>query len=528
MSMIPLLAGHGTSMVGPSFWVVSTSLEDPVHISSGTPLSPSPSTLASAAVTAPSALLTSHITHLRGAWHNFLWFGWFGFNGGSALAASLKAIQACIVTNLAASVGGLTWMFWDYRLEKKWSAVGFCSGAISGLVAITPASGFVGARKFSCVTQIIGIFAAHGVGGIVGNLLTALFAQSSVAAFDGLEIPGGWIDHHYIQLGYQLADSVAGFAYAFGMTTIILWIMHFIPYLRIRVDEETEILGIDDAEMGEFAYDYVGLESEIGHSPKAEVGATGGAGNPTTTLSMRPALMEANQRSINYFLFHRPIFYNIKYYYSHDIPFCRMPLLRNTISYPIAAITSVTNTIASILLIYQLRVQTQFGARLLFPSASLLLQLYPSKIVDVRYQSATIVRDALFIVMSITILRAFVLIRIPTPVSSCVANAMPYSPNDDMFVRLDYLPNVTTELYYQVIVVKTMSHVPPPPTSGAHTEVNKISLMLRDQRVQPQARSNSPLMISAIWVVVYLALYYRLRLSTSNWPGGTHTPRVLF
>jgi Amt family ammonium transporter len=77
----------------------------------------------------------------------FLWFGWFGFNGGSALSANLRAAQACIVTNLAASVGGLTWMLWDYRLEKKWSAVGFCSGAISGLVAITPASGYVGSRE---------------------------------------------------------------------------------------------------------------------------------------------------------------------------------------------------------------------------------------------------------------------------------------------------------------------------------------------------------------------------------------------
>jgi Amt family ammonium transporter len=92
----------------------------------------------------------------------FLWFGWFGFNGGSALSANYRATEACIVTNLAASVGGLTWMLWvsifgrielyhsndlsqDWRLERKWSAVGFCSGAISGLVAITPGSGFVGA-----------------------------------------------------------------------------------------------------------------------------------------------------------------------------------------------------------------------------------------------------------------------------------------------------------------------------------------------------------------------------------------------
>jgi len=216
-----------------------------------------------------------------------LWFGWFGFNGGSALSANLRAVQACIVTNLAAAVGGITWMLWDYRIEKKWSAVGFCSGAISGLVAITPASGYVGSpaaiafgvlggTACNFATQLkfllgyddaLDIFATHGIGGIVGNLLTGLFAQKSVAGFDGItEIAGGWIDHHYIQLGYQLADSVAGFAYSFVLTTVILWIMHYIPGLRLRTTEEAEILGIDDAEMGEFAYDYVGLEQEIGHS----------------------------------------------------------------------------------------------------------------------------------------------------------------------------------------------------------------------------------------------------------------------
>ena len=73
----------------------------------------------------------------------FLWVGWFGFNGGSALAANLRAVMACIVTHLAASTAAITWCLLDYRLEKKWSAVGFCSGAIAGLVAITPASGFV-------------------------------------------------------------------------------------------------------------------------------------------------------------------------------------------------------------------------------------------------------------------------------------------------------------------------------------------------------------------------------------------------
>lgn len=214
----------------------------------------------------------------------FLWFGWFGFNGGSALSANLRGVQACIVTNLAASVGGLTWMLWDWRLERKFSAVGFCSGAISGLVAITPGSGFVGAPaavafgvvggtacnfatklKFLInVDDTLDVFASHGVGGFVGCVLTGLFAQASVAGFDGITvIPGGWIDHNWVQLGYQIADGLSGFAYSLVMTTIICWLMHFIPFLRLRATEEAEIIGIDDAYLGEFAYDYVGIDPEL-------------------------------------------------------------------------------------------------------------------------------------------------------------------------------------------------------------------------------------------------------------------------
>jgi len=232
----------------------------------------------------------------------FLWFGWFGFNGGSALSANLRAAQACIVTNLAASVGGLTWMLWDWRLERKWSAVGFCSGAIAGLVAITPGSGFVGSPAAvlygfmagtvcNFATQLkfvfgyddcLDIFASHTIGGIVGNLLTGLFAQTSIADLDGSPpIPGGWLDHNYRQLGIQLADSVSGLAYSFVMTTIICWIMHFIPGLQLRASEEAEIIGIDDAEMGEFAYDYVGIEAELGMKDgDYRDGAAGGGREP--------------------------------------------------------------------------------------------------------------------------------------------------------------------------------------------------------------------------------------------------------
>lgn len=214
----------------------------------------------------------------------FLWVGWFGFNGGSALSANLRAIMACMVTNISAAVGGITWCLLDYRLEHKWSTVGFCSGVIAGLVAITPGSGFVPAwaaviygvvggaacnyaTKLKFVIEVddaLDIFAEHGVGGIVGNILTAFFAADYIAHLDGYsEYPGGWINHHWIQLGYQVADSVAGFAYAFGGTCIILFVMNLIPGLSLRASEQAEIMGIDDAELGEFAYDYVEITREV-------------------------------------------------------------------------------------------------------------------------------------------------------------------------------------------------------------------------------------------------------------------------
>ena len=185
--------------------------------------------------------------------------------------------------------------------------MGFCSGAIAGLVAITPGSGFVGSPAAvlfgfmagtvcNFATQLkfyfgyddcLDIFASHAIGGVVGNVLTGLFAQASVAGFDAIaDIPGGWLDHHYIQLGYQLADSTAGMSYSFVMTTIILWLMHYFPggFLRMRGSEEAEIVGLDEHDMGEFAYDYVGLEQEIGHEIESKenggLGVTSGGREP--------------------------------------------------------------------------------------------------------------------------------------------------------------------------------------------------------------------------------------------------------
>ncbi|KAK4185470.1 putative ammonium transporter [Podospora australis] len=210
----------------------------------------------------------------------FLWVGWFGFNGGSALAANTRAVMACVVTHISACCGGFTWCLLDYRLERKWSTVGFCSGVIAGLVAITPAAGYVppwSAVIFGVVGGIVcnfatklkfvfgideplDVFAEHGVGGIVGNLLTGIFAADWIARLDGAtEIAGGWVNQNYIQLGYQLADSVAGFSYSFVMTCVICFLLNLIPGLSLRVSPEVEELGLDDAELGEFAYDYVEL-----------------------------------------------------------------------------------------------------------------------------------------------------------------------------------------------------------------------------------------------------------------------------
>lgn len=206
----------------------------------------------------------------------FLWFGWFGFNGGSAGDASLRGFYANVNTNLAAACGGLTWMYLDwFRCGKKWTTVGMCSGAVAGLVGITPAAGFVPvyfAVPIGVITAIccnyavdlkhimkiddgVDVFALHGVGGFVGSFLTGLFAADYVAASDyGVEINGGWLNKHYVQLGYQLAASVSIDVWSFVLTSIILNIMNRIPFLKIRLSEDEEELGTDAAQIGEFTY----------------------------------------------------------------------------------------------------------------------------------------------------------------------------------------------------------------------------------------------------------------------------------
>lgn len=138
-------------------------------------------------------------------------------NGGSALAANDRATIALANTHFAGSMGGIVWAILDYRKARKWSMVGFCSGAVAGLVAITPACGFVGMPASFAIGALAGlgchfacdlkhyfgfddaldVFGVHGVGGLIGTFLTGIFAERSVAALDGSVIDGGWLDRHW-------------------------------------------------------------------------------------------------------------------------------------------------------------------------------------------------------------------------------------------------------------------------------------------------------------------------------------------
>ncbi|KAL2071718.1 hypothetical protein VTL71DRAFT_12953 [Oculimacula yallundae] len=195
-----------------------------------------------------------------------IWFGWFGFNGGSALNASVRAMLAGFNTNTAASFGILGWTLVDYfKNGKKFSIVGACEGAIAGLVGITPAAGYVGvwlAAVIGFVTAVVcallqdlntwlhideglDVFKLHGVGGMVGSFLTGIFASETISMLDGATSASGAIDGVGIQVGRQFAEITAISAYSFIVSAILLYILKFIPGMNLRVSEEAELNGLD-------------------------------------------------------------------------------------------------------------------------------------------------------------------------------------------------------------------------------------------------------------------------------------------
>jgi len=196
-----------------------------------------------------------------------LWFGWFGFNAGSAVAAGGLATNAFVVTNTAAAAAALTWMGLSWWLTGKPSVVGAASGAVAGLAAITPASGFVDAMPavligigagFFCYMAVrlrgifkfddtLDVFGVHGVSGTWGVLATGIFATAAVSGG-----ATGLIDGNAGQIGRQLAAIGATGGYSFVMTFAILKVLDWV--MGLRVSEEEELVGVDMSQHGERAY----------------------------------------------------------------------------------------------------------------------------------------------------------------------------------------------------------------------------------------------------------------------------------
>ncbi|CAF3431141.1 unnamed protein product [Rotaria sp. Silwood1] len=214
------------------------------------------------------------------------WFGWFGFNGGSGLRISSRAVLVCVVTNLAACTGGFTWCMLDYLFSKpkyKFTLFGFCMGSMAGLVCITPGSGYVSIpvslifgfigsicvyfgrkiKTFFKIDDAFDIFAQHAVGGFVGCLLTGIFAQKYIPAIDQVNISGGGLDGNWIQIVYQLTLASVGFVWSFVMTLIILLIMNKIPGLTLRTSTNGEIQGIDYDQFNEYTHDYIEFQRDL-------------------------------------------------------------------------------------------------------------------------------------------------------------------------------------------------------------------------------------------------------------------------
>jgi ammonium transporter, Amt family len=201
-----------------------------------------------------------------------LWFGWFGFNAGSAVGATPLAVSAFGTTHVAAAAAGLSWVLFDVTRGKKVSALGFCIGAVVGLVAITPAAGFVtipvsifiGAvaavisniaahwRASSKIDDTLDVFPCHGVGGMVGLIMTGIFANGAVnAAVTATGAKGNGLAYGNTALfTTHLLALVIVSAFAFCMSYALLFISDKI--IPLRVNEEEERMGLDVSQHDEF------------------------------------------------------------------------------------------------------------------------------------------------------------------------------------------------------------------------------------------------------------------------------------
>jgi len=202
-----------------------------------------------------------------------LWVGWFGFNAGSALAASALATSAFVATHMATAAAAMSWSIAEWIKNGRPSALGAISGAVAGLVAITPAAGFVapmpalaigfiaGLVCYYMVTKVKSIFGyddaldafgVHGAGGTIGALLTGVFAQQVINPIFGAGKAVGGMDGHWGQLGNQLVGVLIAWGFALVGTIVLLKITDMIT--GVRVSETEEIEGLDITQHGEEAY----------------------------------------------------------------------------------------------------------------------------------------------------------------------------------------------------------------------------------------------------------------------------------
>jgi Amt family ammonium transporter len=199
-----------------------------------------------------------------------LWLGWFGFNAGSGLAADGLAANAFLVTHLATAVAAVTWMALDWMINKKATIVGICTGAVAGLVAITPAAGssdalgafFIGLVAASvCYVFVayvkprlkyddsLDAFGVHGVGGFVGSILTGVFATQFVTGDGGAQ---GALYGDWKQLGIQTFVSLAAVVFSAVMTFVLFKIVDKTVGLRVTAQQEN--IGLDISQHGEIGY----------------------------------------------------------------------------------------------------------------------------------------------------------------------------------------------------------------------------------------------------------------------------------
>lgn len=200
-----------------------------------------------------------------------LWLGWFGFNAGSGLAADGLAANAFLVTHIATCMAAVTWAAIDWVVNKKCTTVGACTGAVAGLVAITPAAGsvdLVGALFIGLITSAVcfwmvavvkpkfgyddalDAFGVHGVGGIIGSVLTGVFATQFVTGEGGVQ---GALYGDWNQLWIQIATTVISMVFSAVMTFVLFKVVD--KLVGIRVDKRVEEEGLDIYEHGESAYD---------------------------------------------------------------------------------------------------------------------------------------------------------------------------------------------------------------------------------------------------------------------------------